>query len=37
MDRVPELAQQSDTALHLYGKAEVKPGRKMGHVNFIKR
>ncbi len=37
MDRVPELAQQSDTALHLFGKAEVKPGRKMGHVNFIKR
>jgi 5-(carboxyamino)imidazole ribonucleotide synthase len=37
MSRVPELAKQSDTALHLYGKAEVKPGRKMGHVNFIKR
>ncbi len=37
MNRVPELAKQNDTALHLYGKAEVKPGRKMGHVNFIKR
>ncbi len=23
------------TALHLYGKAEAKPGRKMGHVNRI--
>jgi 5-(carboxyamino)imidazole ribonucleotide synthase len=34
---VPELAKQRDTALHLYGKAEVKPGRKMGHVNIVKR
>jgi 5-(carboxyamino)imidazole ribonucleotide synthase len=23
--------------LHLYGKKEIRPGRKMGHVNFIKR
>ncbi|MDF3415622.1 5-(carboxyamino)imidazole ribonucleotide synthase [Sulfitobacter sp. M57] len=37
MDRVPELAAQKDTALHLYGKAEVKAGRKMGHVNRITR
>lgn len=37
MDRVPELARQRDTALHLYGKADVKPGRKMGHVNITKR
>ncbi len=37
MDRVPELARQTDTALHLYGKAEVKPGRKMGHVNRVIR
>lgn len=37
MDRVPELANTPDCALHLYGKAEVKPGRKMGHVNHIKR
>ncbi|NNK68149.1 MAG: hypothetical protein HKO95_15595, partial [Rhodobacteraceae bacterium] len=22
-------------ALHLYGKAEARPGRKMGHVNRI--
>lgn len=34
MDRVPALAQ-TDAAIHLYGKAEVKPGRKMGHVNRI--
>ncbi len=35
MDRVPELAREPATALHLYGKAEVKAGRKMGHVNRI--
>ncbi|MDK3017465.1 5-(carboxyamino)imidazole ribonucleotide synthase [Pseudodonghicola flavimaris] len=37
MERVPELAKTPDTALHLYGKAEVKPGRKMGHVNRVIR
>jgi 5-(carboxyamino)imidazole ribonucleotide synthase len=37
MDRVPELAKTPDAALHLYGKADTKPGRKMGHVNHIKR
>lgn len=37
IDRVPELARAPDTGLHLYGKAEVKPGRKMGHVNCIIR
>lgn len=35
MDRVAALASESSTALHLYGKADVKPGRKMGHVNRI--
>ena len=35
MDRVPELATDPDVALHLYGKAEAKPGRKMGHINRI--
>ena len=34
MDRVPEIAK-TGAAIHLYGKAEVKPGRKMGHVNRI--
>jgi 5-(carboxyamino)imidazole ribonucleotide synthase len=34
MARVPALAQ-TDVAIHLYGKAEVKAGRKMGHVNRI--
>ncbi|MEP5153542.1 5-(carboxyamino)imidazole ribonucleotide synthase, partial [Planktotalea sp.] len=35
MDRVPTLAAQAETALHLYGKADVKEGRKMGHVNRV--
>ena len=35
MDRVPDLARDSSASLHLYGKAEVKPGRKMGHVNRV--
>jgi 5-(carboxyamino)imidazole ribonucleotide synthase len=34
MDRLPDLAE-TDAAIHLYGKADVKPGRKMGHVNRI--
>ncbi|WP_425051663.1 5-(carboxyamino)imidazole ribonucleotide synthase [Psychromarinibacter sp. S121] len=33
--RVPELARDPATAIHLYGKAEARPGRKMGHVNRI--
>ncbi len=37
MNRVPELAQERDVALHLYGKADVKAGRKMGHFNRIVR
>ncbi|WP_171101762.1 5-(carboxyamino)imidazole ribonucleotide synthase [Ruegeria sp. HKCCD7255] len=37
MNRVPQLAQERDVALHLYGKAEVKAGRKMGHFNRIVR
>ena len=35
MDRVPAIAAEPNSALHLYGKADVKPGRKMGHVNKI--
>lgn len=35
MSRVPALAQEPGVALHLYGKAEVKAGRKMGHVNRV--
>ena len=31
----PRLAADPETKLHLYGKAEARPGRKMGHVNRI--
>ena len=32
---VAALARDPATAIHLYGKAEARPGRKMGHVNRI--
>ncbi len=35
LDQIPQILRSGDTALHLYGKAEAKPGRKMGHVNRI--
>lgn len=35
--RVPAIAKERNAALHLYGKAEARPGRKMGHVNRIIR
>jgi 5-(carboxyamino)imidazole ribonucleotide synthase len=35
VDRIPDLANCPQTALHLYGKTETKPGRKMGHINRI--
>ena len=35
MDRVPDLAKDPSVSLHLYGKEEVKAGRKMGHFNKI--
>ena len=34
--RVPQIARERNAALHLYGKAEARPGRKMGHVNRVK-
>ncbi|AUM73701.1 5-(carboxyamino)imidazole ribonucleotide synthase [Paracoccus jeotgali] len=37
MDRLPALLAAPDTQIHLYGKAEVRAGRKMGHVNRIVR
>ena len=33
--RVPQIATERQAALHLYGKADAKPGRKMGHVNRV--
>ena len=32
--RIPDIAKTKD-AIHLYGKADAKPGRKMGHINRI--
>ncbi len=37
VERVPALARERGTQIHLYGKAEVKPGRKMGHINRVIR
>jgi 5-(carboxyamino)imidazole ribonucleotide synthase len=30
------LAREPGARIHLYGKAEARPGRKMGHINRIK-
>lgn len=33
--KVPDYLKNPNAKLHLYGKADVKPGRKMGHVNIL--
>ena len=33
--RLPDLAKAPNTQIHLYGKSEVRPGRKMGHINVL--
>ena len=33
--RIPQIATERHSALHLYGKTDAKPGRKMGHVNRV--
>ena len=33
--RISEIAADPTAAIHLYGKTEMRPGRKMGHVNRI--
>ncbi|GAA5065546.1 5-(carboxyamino)imidazole ribonucleotide synthase [Roseibacterium beibuensis] len=35
VDRAPALAAEPGVQVHLYGKAETRPGRKMGHVNRV--
>jgi len=35
VEKVPEILKMSNTMLHLYGKAEVRDGRKMGHFTKI--
>ena len=32
VDRWPELVAEPGAHVHLYGKGEARPGRKMGHV-----
>ncbi|MFC0279014.1 5-(carboxyamino)imidazole ribonucleotide synthase [Falsigemmobacter intermedius] len=34
--RLPDYAREPGTAIHLYGKAEARPGRKMAHINRVK-
>jgi 5-(carboxyamino)imidazole ribonucleotide synthase len=36
MNRWPELAADPAASIHLYGKGDARPGRKMGHVTWIK-
>ncbi|SFG41934.1 5-(carboxyamino)imidazole ribonucleotide synthase [Palleronia marisminoris] len=36
VDRIPQIGAEPGAALHLYGKAETRPGRKMGHVNRLR-
>jgi 5-(carboxyamino)imidazole ribonucleotide synthase len=35
IDRWPELLAEADARLHLYGKRDPRPGRKMGHVTRL--
>ena len=35
VDRVAQLAAEPGVQVHLYGKAEARPGRKMGHINRV--
>ncbi|TIU47584.1 MAG: 5-(carboxyamino)imidazole ribonucleotide synthase, partial [Mesorhizobium sp.] len=37
MLKVPALLAEPDLMLHLYGKAESRPGRKMGHFTRLIR
>jgi 5-(carboxyamino)imidazole ribonucleotide synthase len=37
VERWPELVAERGTHVHIYGKGEARPGRKMGHVTRVKR
>ncbi|HKC02975.1 MAG TPA: 5-(carboxyamino)imidazole ribonucleotide synthase [Sphingomicrobium sp.] len=37
IERWPDLLKERGAHLHLYGKGEARPGRKMGHVTRVKR
>ena len=36
IQRWPELADHPGAVLHHYGKREIRPGRKLGHINHLK-
>ena len=36
VDAWPDLLREAGARLHLYGKAESRAGRKMGHVNRLR-
>ncbi len=35
MEKLPDIAARPDAKLHLYGKKEVREGRKMAHINWL--
>jgi 5-(carboxyamino)imidazole ribonucleotide synthase len=35
VDRWPDLLSEPGARVHLYGKREVRPGRKLGHVTRL--
>ena len=35
VDKVPAILMENGARLELYGKGDVRPGRKMGHVNRL--
>jgi 5-(carboxyamino)imidazole ribonucleotide synthase len=37
VERWPELVAESGLHVHIYGKGEIRPGRKMGHVTRVNR
>lgn len=36
IEAVPDWMAKSGALVHLYGKAEARPGRKMGHVTEVR-
>jgi len=32
---ISDIAENGNSAIHLYGKSDIKPGRKMGHINKV--
>ena len=37
MNKIASFAEKPNTALHLYGKSEIRAGRKMGHANIVQK